>query len=182
MVEEVRKSCSVPLALMTYYNPVFVFGLQRFFERCKRAGISAVIIPDLPFEEQGEILPVCRKYGVAPISMIAPTSRQRIQEIAKNAQGFLYCVSSLGVTGMRQQFSENLEEMIKTARRFSNVPLAIGFGVSTAGQAKEMAKLADGVIVGSAVVKIVEQYGAESIPYVVPFVKEMKQAMMECLP
>lgn len=177
MVRRIRKTCQVPIAFMTYANPVFSYGYDRFLENCRDAGVDALIIPDLPFEEKGEILPFCNKYGIVLISMVSPTSGNRIEKIAREAQGFIYCVSSMGVTGVRQHIGNEAEEMVKRIRTVTDVPCAIGFGISTPEQALRMAAFADGVIVGSAIVRMVEQYGADCVPHVVEYVRMMKNAV-----
>ncbi len=180
MVEEIRETCNVPIAFMTYVNPIFTFGPARFMEYCKKAGIDAIIIPDVPFEEKEEIKPYCDSYGITLVSMIAPTSKERIKEIAKNADGFLYCVSSMGVTGIRNELGTEITEMIHAVKEVKDIPCAIGFGISTPEQAKEMASIADGVIVGSAIVKLVGEHGEKCIPYVSDYVRRMKGACLEC--
>lgn len=177
MVAEVRKESSIPLAFMTYINPVYVYGVDKFCKKAAELGVDALIIPDVPYEEKNEVAPFCDKYGIDLISLIAPTSHDRIKTIAKEAQGFVYCVSSMGVTGVRQKITTNLGEMTSLVREVTNVPAAIGFGISTPQQAKEMAQYADGVIVGSAIVKICAQYGERCVPYVYDYVKEMKDAV-----
>jgi len=177
MVKSIRKSCDVPLAFMTYANPVFTYGAERFMKKSQEVGIDAVIIPDVPFEERDEFLPYCSKYGIEFISMIAPSSHERIRMIAREAQGFLYCVSSMGVTGVREQIGNEAENMIKQVKAVKDIPCAIGFGISTPEQAARMSKFSDGVIVGSAIVKIIGQYGRECIPYVVDYVSKMKSAI-----
>lgn len=177
MVAEVRKESNVPLAFMTYINPVYVYGVDKFCKKAAELGVDALIIPDVPYEEKNEVAPFCDKYGIDLISLIAPTSHDRIKTIAKEAQGFVYCVSSLGVTGVRQKITTNLGEMTSLVREVTNVPAAIGFGISTPQQAREMAQYADGVIVGSAIVKICAQYGEKCVPYVYDYVKEMKDAV-----
>ncbi|MDF2905307.1 MAG: tryptophan synthase, alpha subunit [Herbinix sp.] len=179
MVEELRKESSIPLAFMTYINPIYTYGVQRFMERCERAGIDAIIVPDLPFEEKEEIKPYCDHYGVVLISMIAPTSMERIRMITKEAEGFLYCVSSMGVTGVRSDLGSGIAEMIAEARKSKDIPCAIGFGISTQEQAKEMSAFADGVIVGSAIVKIVGEYGEACVPYVEDYTRRMKEACQD---
>lgn len=177
MVAEVRKESNIPLAFMTYINPVYVYGVDKFCKKAAELGVDALIIPDVPYEEKNEVAPFCDKYGIDLISLIAPTSHDRIKTIAKEAQGFVYCVSSMGVTGVRQKITTNLGEMTSLVREVTNVPAAIGFGISTPQQAKEMAQYADGVIVGSAIVKICAQYGEKCVPYVYDYVKEMKDAV-----
>ncbi len=177
MVAEVRKESNIPLAFMTYINPVYVYGVDKFCKKAAELGVDALIIPDVPYEEKNEVAPFCDKYGIDLISLIAPTSHDRIKTIAKEAQGFVYCVSSMGVTGVRQKITTNLGEMTSLVREVTNVPAAIGFGISTPQQAREMAQYADGVIVGSAIVKICAQYGEKCVPYVYDYVKEMKDAV-----
>lgn len=177
MVAEVRKESNIPLAFMTYINPVYVYGVDKFCKKAAELGVDALIIPDVPYEEKNEVAPFCDKYGIDLISLIAPTSHDRIKTIAKEAQGFVYCVSSMGVTGVRKKITTNLGEMTSLVREVTNVPAAIGFGISTPQQAKEMAQYADGVIVGSAIVKICAQYGEKCVPYVYDYVKEMKDAV-----
>jgi len=177
MVRRIRQSCHVPLALMTYINPVFTYGVEKFMNNCREAGIEALIVPDMPFEEKTELQPFCEQYDVELISMISPTSQNRIRMISREARGFIYCVSSLGVTGVRQEIGDDVEEMVKIAKESNDIPCAIGFGVSTPEQAARLAKFSDGVIVGSAIVKIVEQYGVECVPHVVDYVRKMKQAI-----
>lgn len=180
MVGQIRKLCSVPIAFMSYVNPIFTYGTEKFIKKCEEAGVQAVIVPDVPFEEKNELIPFCSKYNVTLISMIAPTSSERIRMIAKEAQGFIYCVSSMGVTGVRQEISADAREMIRLAKEVSDIPCAVGFGISTPEQARRIIEFSDGVIVGSAIVKIVEQYGADCVPHVVNYVQTMKNAINTC--
>ncbi len=152
IVEEVRKMSGVPIALMTYLNPVFHYGYEAFFARCRSLGVDGIIVPDLPFEEKGEAEEVAGRFGVDVISLIAPTSMERIRLIAKEAKGFIYVVSSMGVTGVRSQITTDIAGMVEEIRAVTDTPCAIGFGISTPKQAGEMAHYADGVIVGSAIV------------------------------
>ena len=177
LVKQVRKSTDVPLALMTYMNPIFVYGSDKFMRNCDEAGIDAVIVPDLPFEEKDELLASCEKYNIDLISLIAPTSKERIATIAKEAQGFVYCVSSLGVTGVRSEITTDIGEMVSLVKSAKDIPCAIGFGISTPEQAKAMAQHADGVIVGSAIVRMIEEHGKDSVEIVREYVKEMKAAI-----
>lgn len=180
MVGRVRKTCEVPIAFMTYANPIYTYGTERFMDNCKKVGVDALIVPDVPFEEKQELKPFCDQYGITLISMIAPTSKERIHMISKEAEGFLYCVSSMGVTGVRSDVGTGVDEMIKLVKEVSNIPCAIGFGISTPEQASKMAAIADGVIVGSAIVKIVAKHGKESVPYVEEYVRSMKGACETC--
>lgn len=177
LVRELRKDVTVPMVFMTYANVVFSYGAEQFISTCQEIGIDGLILPDLPFEEKGEFQPICQKYGVDLISLIAPTSKQRIAMIAREAEGFLYIVSSLGVTGTRSEITTDLSSIIKVVRENTNVPCAIGFGISTPEQAKKMAALADGVIVGSAIIKIMEANGREAAGSVGAYVREMKAAI-----
>ena len=177
LVSRLRSQIQIPLIFMTYYNPVFVYGRERFLERCKSCGIDGVIIPDLPFEEKKEIEDICLASGVTLISMISPSSDERIAMIAREAQGFLYCVSSMGVTGVREEIKTDLAAMIKKAKAVSPVPCAVGFGVSTPQQARSISSLADGVIVGSAIVKLASAHGRDCVPYIKEYVAEMKKAI-----
>ena len=161
-VKELRKDVTVPMVFMTYANVVFSYGSERFIKTCSEIGIDGIILPDLPFEEKEEFLPECHKYGVDLISLIAPTSKDRVAMIAKEAEGFIYLVSSLGVTGTRTEINTDLDSIVKIIRENTNVPCAIGFGISTPEQAKKMAAVSDGAIVGSAIIKIMEKYGKES--------------------
>lgn len=177
MVKRIRETCTVPIAFMTYANPIFTYGPERFMKNCQEVGIDAVIVPDLPYEEKEEFLPYCLKHGVTLISMIAPTSNDRIRMIAREAEGFIYCVSSMGVTGVRKEIGNDVEEMIKLVKEVKDIPCAIGFGISTPEQAKRMAEISNGVIVGSAIVKIIAQYGFDCVPHVVEYVRTMKDAI-----
>ena len=177
LVRQIRRETDVPLAFMTYLNPVFTYGPERFLKACGETGVDALIVPDMPFEEKGELAPFCRRYGVDLVSLIAPTSRERIRMIAAEAEGFLYCVSSMGVTGVRSRITTDIGGMVAEAKRASDVPCAVGFGISTPEQAAEMAKHADGAIVGSAIVKLAAKYGADCVPHVERYVREMKAAL-----
>ena len=177
MVKRVRSEIKCALAVMTYMNPIFVYGTDKFMQRCSECGISAVIVPDTPFEEKQELAPYCDKHGVELVSLIAPTSHDRIKMIAKEAQGFVYCVSSMGVTGVRSEITTDIGEMVRLVKSVSDTPCAVGFGISTPEQAKKMSESADGVIVGSAIVKIVAKYGKDCIKPVCDYVKSMKEAI-----
>lgn len=178
IVRRVREKSSIPLVFLTYLNPVFHYGYERFFAACQEIGVDGIIIPDLPYEEKGELAEIAAGHEVDIISMIAPTSRQRIQTIAKEAGGFIYVVSSMGVTGMRQAITTDLKSIVEVVRDVTDTPVAIGFGINTPEQAEQMAKIADGVIVGSAIVKIIEKYGAGAGTYLRQYVYEMKQAAL----
>ena len=180
MVKELRRESSIPIAFMTYINPIYTYGVERFMEQCRKAQIDGIIVPDLPFEEKEEIKPYCDHYGITLISMIAPTSMERIRMIAKEAEGFLYCVSSMGVTGVRSDLGTGIAEMIHQAKDSKEIPCAIGFGISTPEQATAMSSLGDGVIVGSAIVNLVGEYGEDCIPYVEDYVRRMKEACLKC--
>lgn len=177
MVRRVREKSEIPLVFMTYLNPVYTYGKERFLRECEASGIDGIIVPDMPFDEKDELAEVCEKHGVDLISMIAPTSAERIAKIAGEAKGFLYCVSSLGVTGVRSEIKTDIGEMIGQVRKVSQIPCAVGFGISTPEQAGQMAAAADGVIVGSAIVKIIAGHGRDSIEPVARYVREMKSGM-----
>ena len=162
---------------MTYANVVFSYGAEKFIAACRDIGIDGLILPDLPFEEKEEFPPVCQRYGVDLISLIAPTSNDRIAMIAKEAEGFIYVVSSLGVTGMRSEIKTDLESIVKVVKENTNIPCAIGFGISTPEQAKKMSDISDGVIVGSAIIKLLEQYGNHAPEFIGKYVKSMKDAI-----
>lgn len=178
MVKRIREKSSVPLLFMTYANVVFSYGTERFAKTAKEAGMNGLILPDVPFEEKGEFDSVCKAHGLELISLIAPTSHDRITAIAREAEGFVYCVSSLGVTGVRKNITTDVGGMVKLVKQAKEIPCAVGFGISTPEQAKHMAKKADGVIVGSAIVKLCKQYGKDCVPYVADYVREMKRAIM----
>lgn len=176
-VREIRRDVTIPMVFMTYANVVFSYGAERFISTCKDIGIDGLILPDLPYEEKDEFLPICHKYGVDLISLIAPTSENRIAMIAKDAEGFLYIVSSLGVTGTRSEIKTDLASIVNVVRQNTSIPCAIGFGISTPEQAKKMADISDGAIVGSAIIKLIERYGKDSPKYVGEYVKSMKDAI-----
>ena len=161
LVRELRRGVTIPMVFMTYANVVFSYGTERFLSNCRDVGIDGLILPDVPYEEKEEFLPACRKYGVDFVSLIAPTSENRIAMIAREAEGFLYIVSSLGVTGERSEIKTDLASIVSLVRENTDIPCAIGFGISTPEQAKKMADLSDGAIVGSAIVKLLAQYGKE---------------------
>lgn len=176
-VRELRKDVSVPLVFMTYANVVFSYGAERFISTCQQIGIDGIILPDLPFEEKDEFLPICRQYSVDLISLIAPTSADRVAMIAKDADGFIYIVSSLGVTGERSQITTDISKLVSVIRENTDIPCAVGFGISNPEQAKNMSQFADGVIVGSAIVRKIAQHGKDSAKPVGEFVKQMKDAI-----
>jgi tryptophan synthase alpha chain len=177
LVRDLRKDVEVPMVFMTYANVVFSYGSERFISTCKEIGIDGLILPDLPFEEKEEFLPLCKQYDVDLISLIAPTSENRIAMIAKEADGFIYLVSSLGVTGVRSEIKTDLESIVNVIRANTDTPVAIGFGISKPEQAKKMAGISDGAIVGSAIIKILAEHGKDSAPFVGEYVKSMKDAI-----
>ena len=176
-VKELRHDVKVPMVFMTYANVVFSYGAEKFISTCRDIGIDGLILPDLPFEEKEEFLPACRQYVVDLISLIAPTSENRISMIAREAEGFIYIVSSLGVTGTRSEIKTDLASIVNVVRENTKVPCAIGFGISTPEQAKKMADISDGAIVGSAIVKLIEKYGTDAPEHVAEYVKSMKDAI-----
>ena len=178
-VKDLRRDVTVPMVFMTYANVIFSYGAEKFISTCAQIGLDGLILPDLPFEEKGEFLPLCRQYGVDLISLIAPTSENRVAMIAREAEGFIYLVSSLGVTGTRSKITTDLAPIIRTIRENAKVPVAIGFGISTPEQAKTMAALSDGAIVGSAIEKILAGYGREAPDRIGEYVRSMKDALKE---
>lgn len=176
-VRELRRDVKVPMVFMTYANVVFSYGAEKFISTCKEIEIDGLILPDLPFEEKDEFLPICNKYGIDLISLIAPTSENRIAMIAKQAQGFIYVVSSLGVTGTRSEIKTDLASIVKVIHENTTIPCAIGFGISTPEQAQKMSTVSDGAIVGSAIIKLLEKYGKDAPKYIEEYVKSMKDAM-----
>ena len=176
-VKELRRDVRVPMVFMTYANVVFSYGAEKFISTCRDIEIDGLILPDLPFEEKEEFQPICNKYGVDLVSLIAPTSENRIAMIAREAEGFLYIVSSLGVTGTRSEIKTDLASIVAVVRQNTDIPCAIGFGISTPEQAKKMAGVSDGAIVGSAIIKLLEKYGKDAPRYVGEYVRSMKDAL-----
>ena len=179
IVEQVRQKTDVPLVFLTYINPVFFYGYDKFFKRCSELGIDGIISPDLPYEEKGEIKDIALENGVDVISLIAPTSKERIQKIASDATGFIYVVSSLGVTGMRSEIKTDLNAILADIRDVTDLPLAVGFGINTPEQASQIGRIADGVIVGSAIVKIIEEQGENATDALKDYVSSRKKAANE---
>jgi len=176
LVRRVRETSQIPLVLLTYLNPVYHYGYERFFNECRDSGADGVIIPDLPFEEKGEVVKA-KNPDVDLISLVSPESKERVKLIAKEAEGFLYIVSSMGVTGVREEITTDIAEIAALAKQAGDVPCAVGFGISTPKQAAEIAKSVDGVIVGSAIVRIIEKYGDDAGEKVYAFVKEIADAI-----
>lgn len=177
LVRELRRDLTVPMVFMTYANVVFSYGTERFIRTCAEVGIDGLILPDVPYEEKDDFLAACRKYDLDLVSLIAPTSHNRIAMIAKDAEGFVYIVSSLGVTGTRSEISTDVKTIVDTVRKNTDVPCAIGFGISTPEQAASMASCADGAIVGSAIIKILAQYGKDAPEHIGEYVRSMKDAL-----
>jgi tryptophan synthase alpha chain len=178
IVEQVRKTHVTPVVFLTYLNPVFHYGYEAFFTRCEQTGVDGIIIPDMPFEEQDELKETARKHGIDLVSLIAPTSEGRIAEIAQKASGYIYVVSSMGVTGTRSEITTDIGSMVKVIREKTDVPIAVGFGINTPQQAREISSVCDGVIVGSAIVKIIGKYGINAGQHIFDYVKEMKSAII----
>ncbi|MHB1454577.1 MAG: tryptophan synthase subunit alpha [Saccharofermentanales bacterium] len=177
MVASVRQRSSIPMVFLTYINPLFVYGYERFLQKCSDTGISGLIIPDLPFEEREEISIPAAIYGIDVITLISPVSRERVRLLSKNASGFIYLVSSLGVTGIRTGFDQNLKTIVEEIRQVTDTPVAIGFGISTPEQAREMSQAADGVIVGSAIVRIIAEHRQESGPFLFEYITQLRRAV-----
>lgn len=177
IVRQVRMHTQIPLVFLTYLNPVFHYGYDAFLERCRELGVDGIICPDLPFEEKHEFSDVAKRYGVDVISLIAPTSDERIQMIAREAEGYIYVISSKGVTGVRGEITTDIGKIVQSIREVTDIPCAVGFGISRPEQAAQMAALSDGAIVGSAIVKLIERYGQEAAPHIREYVKKMKDAL-----
>ncbi len=177
LAAKIRAETDIPLVFMTYLNPVFKYGYGRFFAKCAEIGVDGLICPDMPFEEKSEADAAAKAHDISVISMIAPTSEARIKAIAESAEGFLYIVSSLGVTGVRSEIKTDLASIMDSVRKYAKVPAAIGFGISTPEQAKKMSQLADGVIVGSAIVRLIEKHGGKAADEIYKYVKSMKDAI-----
>ena len=177
MVSKLRADVAVPMVFMTYANVVYSYGVERFCDRCVQVGIDGMILPDVPFEEKEEFAPACRERGLSFISLIAPTSEHRAAMIAREAEGFLYIVSSMGVTGVRSEITTDIGAMVKLVRENTSIPCAVGFGISTPAQAKKMADLSDGAIVGSAIVRLIAEHGRDAAEYVYEYVKSIKEGM-----
>lgn len=177
LVERLRKATDIPLCFMTYANVVYSYGAEKFMEKCQKYSIDGVILPDVPYEEKAEFEDVAAKYGVDMVSLIAPTSADRIAMIAKDAKGFIYVVSSLGVTGVRSEIKTDIKSLVDVIRENTDVPCAVGFGISKPEQAAKMSALSDGAIVGSAIIRIITEHGEDSAKYVGEYVKSMKDAM-----
>lgn len=178
MVRNLRKDISTPLVFMTYANVVFSYGTEKFLTACEELQIDGLILPDVPYEERDDFKGACERHGMALISMIAPTSADRIAKIARDAQGFIYIVSSLGVTGVRKEITTDVGAIVRTMRENAKIPCAVGFGISTPEQARAMSREADGVIVGSAIVRLIGEHGRDSVGFVAQYVKSMKDAIL----
>lgn len=179
MVARLREKTQIPLVFLAYANTLYKYGYERFCEKCEQAGIDGVIIPDMPFEEKGELAPIAKAHDVSVISLIAPTSKERIQMIAKEADGFIYVVSSLGVTGVRDNITTDVESIIHSIREVTDTPAAVGFGINRKEQVHEYTSIADGAIVGSAIVKIVAEYGEDAGEKIYGYVADMVSGLAE---
>lgn len=177
LTKSVSQEVDTPMVFMTYLNVLFKYGYDKFLQKAKDSGICGVIIPDLPYEERDELQSVAKKYGIEVVSLVAPTSEDRIKMIAADAEGFIYTVSSMGVTGVRSEIKTDLESITKAIKEVTDVPVAIGFGINTPEQAKKYSHIADGVIVGSAIVKLVAEHKTDAPKYVYEYVKSMKDAI-----
>lgn len=177
LTQSVSQEVDTPMVFMTYLNVLFKYGYDKFLQKAKNSGICGVIIPDLPYEEKNELQSVAKKYGIEVVSLVAPTSEDRIKMIAADAEGFIYTVSSMGVTGVRSEIKTDLESITKAIKEVTDVPVAIGFGINTPEQAKKYSHIADGVIVGSAIVKLVAEHKTDAPKYIYEYVKSMKDAI-----
>ncbi|MCL1831668.1 MAG: tryptophan synthase subunit alpha [Oscillospiraceae bacterium] len=177
VIRTVRQKSDIPLVILSYLNPVYFYGYDKFFAECKAVGVDGIIIPDLPYEECREVTDVADKYGIELISLVTPTSQNRIEMIAKESKGFIYVVSSLGVTGIRDEIDNNIKPTIDAIKRVTDTPAAVGFGINRADQAAELVQYADGVIIGSAIVALIEEHGANASDYIRNYVKSIKVAL-----
>ena len=183
LVTRIRAATPVPLVSMTYYNPIFRYGEQAFLERARACGLDGVIIPDLPLDEGLEWRERCVAHGIAPIYLEAPnTTPEHAEAIAHASQGFIYLVSLKGVTGASRGLGENLEERIARLRGFVETPLLVGFGISTPEQARAIGRLADGVIVGSALVGLVERSASDAEGALTDFLQRLRDALSVARP
>ncbi len=160
-IGRVRTNTQIPLVFLVYYNTIFAYGIERFINACKEAGIDGLIIPDLPMEEKEELSPFLQDTDIAIIPLVAPTSKERVKALVQGGRGFVYCISSLGVTGMRQEFHARLESFLSSVREATELPIAVGFGISTKEDVINMQPYVDGVIVGSAIVRHIEESGGD---------------------
>ncbi len=181
MVKEIRKYSEIPLVFLVYYNSIFKYGMDEFLEESKRSGIDGIIIPDLPMEERNEISEMMRKKDIILIPLVAPTSRERVRDIVKNADGFVYCVSINGVTGAREKIGTDLKSYMDSVASFTNIPRAIGFGISNAAMIREVKDYCDGVIVGSAIINVISKYddNSEMLENLKKFVSDLKSGLSE---
>ena len=177
LVSSIRKKTDIPIVFLTYINPVFKYGYDKFFTECRIRGVDGIIIPDLPYEERNEVSSYCADNDIDIISLISPTSEERIEKIAEDASGYIYIVSSMGVTGMRDEIKTDLRKVINNVRKYTDVPAAVGFGINTPEQASEISRISDGIIVGSAIVKIIEAHPYDAGEYLYDFVKSIKEKM-----
>ena len=177
LVRELRTDVTIPMVFMTYANVVYSYGAEKFISICRDIGIDGLILPDVPYEEREEFAPLCAQYGLDLVPLVAPTSEQRIAKIARDAQGFVYIVSSLGVTGVRSEITSDIDSVVSLIRENTDLPCAVGFGISTPEQARDMAAKSDGAIVGSAIVKLIAQYGRDAARHVGAYVKSMKDGV-----
>jgi tryptophan synthase alpha chain len=176
-----KRNTDIPLVFLLYVNCILQYGKARFLDQCAAKGIDGLIIPDLPYEESEEIAAETRRTGVRLIRLVAPSSAGRIETIARQAEGFLYCVSSLGVTGIRSSFHTDFENFFGHINRFKTAPSAIGFGISSPAQVRELKKYCDGVIVGSAIVQKIAESGSpdRAVASVGEFVRSLRIALDE---
>jgi len=175
LVSRVRADIKIPILFMTYYNSVFAYGVPKFTSQSAKCGIDGLIVPDLPFREREELLRPCISSELVLISVVSPASEARIANMAENSHGFIYCISSLGVTG--DDLSNRNRRMVEQIKKAKNIPCAVDFGISAPEQAREIAEIGDGVIIESAIVSIIAEYGQNSVEPVAKFAKEMKAAI-----
>jgi tryptophan synthase alpha chain len=157
MVTKVREASDIPLVIMVYYNSIFRYGVTKFINQLRISQIDGLIIPDLPMEENRELIEIISGTGINYIPIVSLTSKSRIKEIVREAKGFIYCITSKGVTGMRSSLGENLKDFISTVREYTKEPIALGFGISNKETLKEIKDIADGFIIGSAIIEKIEE-------------------------
>ncbi len=177
LVAKVRQKSDIPLVFLMYANMIHHYDIPKFFERCKEVGVDGVIVPDVPMEEKKEFGEDAKANEIDFISLVAPTSKERVKDICEDASGFLYCVSSLGVTGTRESIETNFGELFENIKRHCKIPTAIGFGISNKEQAGMLKHYSEGIIIGSAIVSIIEEHGKDAVPYIKEFAKEVVEEL-----
>lgn len=178
MIDRLRKEIEIPIVLLTYMNPIYVYGIKRFMERCAEVGVDGVMVPDVPYEEKKELESDCKTNGIALISMTSLTTKDRIGMIAKEAEGYVYCISSIGELSDVEQVKKDIADMAQLVNDATDVPVVVGFDGANIENAIEIAKVSDGMVLENGVVSLVGQYGKDAVPYVADFVKKIKDGML----